>query len=82
MKPTDKRKKNWGNPIIDKLMKLKYSINDAYHSGYDDIVREEEGIDDKNYVMRLIQDVRKHGLIKLSHEDGLKCNDLWRKYGG
>ena len=31
MRPTDKRKKNWGNPIIDKLMKLKYSINDAYN---------------------------------------------------
>ena len=30
--PTDKRKKNWGNPIIDKLMQLKYSINDVYHS--------------------------------------------------
>ena len=76
----DKRKKNWGNPIIDKLMKLKYSINDAYRNGYDDIIREEEGIDDKNYVMKLIQDVRKNGLIKLSREDGLKCNSLWRKY--
>ncbi len=76
----DKRKKHWGNPILDKLMQLKYSINDAYHSGYDDVVREEEGIDDKNYVMKLIQDVRKNGLIKLSREDGLKCNSLWRKY--
>ena len=25
----DKRKKNWGNPIIDKLMQLKYRINDT-----------------------------------------------------
>ena len=82
MKPTDKRKKNWGNPIIDKLMKLKYSINDAYHSGYDDVVRDNEGIDDKNYVMGLIQDIRKGGFTKLSYEDGLKCNSLWRKYAG
>ena len=82
MKPTDKRKKNWGNPIIDKLMQLKYSINDAYHSGYDDVVRDPNGIDDKNYVMSLIQDVRKGGFTKLSHEDGLKCNSLWRKYAG
>ena len=88
MKPTkvhrarkrDKRRKNWGNPIIDKLMQLKYSINDAYHSGYDDVVRDPNGIDDKNYVMSLIKDVRKNGLIKLSHEDGLLCNALWRKY--
>jgi len=78
----DKRRKDWGNPIIDKLMQLKYSINDAYHSGYDDVVRDPNGIDDKNYVMSLISDVRKNGLIKLSREDGLKCNSLWRKYGG
>ena len=90
MKPTkvhrarkrDKRRKEWGNPIIDKLMQLKYSINDAYHSGYDDVVRDPDGIDDKNYVMSLISDVRKNGLIKLSPEDGLKCNSLWRKYAG
>ena len=80
MYPTDKRKKNWGNPIIDKLMQLKYSINDAYRNGYDDIIREEEGIDDKNYVMKLIQDFRKGEFTKLSCEDGLKCNSLWRKY--
>ena len=76
MKPTDKRKKNWGNPILDKLMQLKYRINDVYHL---------DGVDtkdDKNYVMSLISDVRKNGLIKLSHEDGLKCNSLWRKYAG
>ena len=75
-----KRKSNWGNPIIDKLMQLKYSINDAYRNGYDNIIREEEGIDDKNYVMKLIQDVRKGEFTKLSREDGLKCNGLWRKY--
>ena len=75
-----KRKTNWSNPIIDKLMQLKYSINDAYHSGYDDVVRDSEGIDDKNYVMKLIQDVRKGEFTKLSREDGLKCNGLWRKY--
>ena len=75
-----KRISNWGNPIIDKLMQLKYSINDAYRNGYDDIIREEEGIDDKNYVMKLIQDFRKGEFTKLSREDGLKCNSLWRKY--
>ena len=78
----DKRRKDWGNPILDKLMQLKYRINDTFDSGYDDIVREDEGIDAKNYVMSLISDVRKNGLIKLSQEDGLKCNSLWRKYAG
>ena len=75
-----KRKTNWGNPIIDKLMQLKYSINDAYRNGYDNIIREEEGINDKNYVISLISDVRNSEFTKLSREDGLKCNSLWRKY--
>ena len=88
MKPTkvhrarkrDVRRKEWGNPIINKLMQLKYRINDAYRNGYDNIIREEEGIDDKNYVMSLINDVRNGGFTKISREDGLKCNSLWRKY--
>ena len=80
MKPTDKRKKNWGNPIIDKLMQLKYRINDAHYSGYDDVVRDSDGIDDKNYVMSLISDVRKHGFTKLAPEDAHCCNGLWRRY--
>ena len=51
MKPTKKRPaKRSDNPIIGKLLKLKYRINDAYRNGYDDIIREKEGIDDKNYV--------------------------------
>ena len=72
----DKRKKHWGNPIIDKLMQLKYRINDAYHN---------DGVDtkdDKNYVMSLIQDIRKHNFKKLAPEDGHCCNGLWRKYAG
>ena len=64
------------NPIIAKLLKLKYRINDAYRN---------EGIDtkaDKNYVMSLITDIRKHKFTKLSPEDGHCCNGLWRKYAG
>ncbi len=74
-----KRKSKWGNPIIDKLMQLKYRINDT--------ATEEGGwstdmSDDKNYVMSLIKDTRKHGFTKLAPEDGHCCNGLWRKYAG
>ena len=74
-----KRKSNWGNPIIDKLMQLKYRINDT--------ATEEGGwstdmSDDKSYVMSLIRDIRKHGFTKLAPEDGHCCNGLWRKYAG
>ena len=73
----DKRKKNWGNPIIDKLMQLKYRINDTAttEGGWSTDMS-----DDKNYVMSLIKDIRKHGFIKLAPEDGHCCNGLWRKY--
>ena len=73
----DKRKKNWGNPIIDKLMQLKYRINDTAttEGGWSTDMS-----DDKSYVMSLIRDIRKHGFTKLAPEDGHCCNGLWRKY--
>ena len=68
-----------GNPIIEKLLKLKYRINDAYRSGnYDDAYNDTRA--DKSWVMTLIQCVRENDLTKLSTEDGLKCNDMWRRY--
>ena len=67
------------NPIIAKLLKLKYRINDAYRSGnYDDAYNDTQA--DKSYVMSLISDIRKHGFTKLAPEDHHCCNGLWRKY--
>ena len=70
----DKEMKKLKNPIVDKLLKLKYRINDWYRE-YGEDTR-----DDKTWVMTLISDVRNNDLTKLSREDGLKCNELWRKY--
>ena len=80
MKPTKKRAaKRPSNPIVTKLLNLKYRINDAYRSG-------DVGVEgtkyDKSWVMNLISDVRDNNLTKLSKEDMLKCNGLWRKYAG
>tara|TARA_B100001250_G_scaffold359767_1_gene336838 strand:- start:345 stop:668 length:324 start_codon:yes stop_codon:yes gene_type:complete len=87
MKPAKKRpsKRNanlsGGNPIIEKLLQLKYRINDAYRSGnYDDAYNDTQA--DKSYVMSLITDIRKHKFTKLAPEDGHCCNGLWRKYEG
>tara|TARA_R110002020_G_scaffold150066_1_gene326576 strand:- start:701 stop:1018 length:318 start_codon:yes stop_codon:yes gene_type:complete len=83
MKPTktkpSKRNANLtnGNPIIGKLLKLKYKINDAYRNTTD---KDTDTRADKSWVMTLISDVRENDLTKLSPEDGLKCNGLWRKY--
>ena len=69
------------NPLVGKLLKLKYRINDAYRSGkYDDAYN--DTLADKGWVMNLISDIRDNNLTKLSKEDMLKCNGLWRKYAG
>ena len=66
-----------GNPMIDKLLKLKYRINDAY--------RGETIIDgnksDKDFVMGLINNIR-NGSNPISKMQLEECNKLWRKYEG
>ena len=80
MKPTKKRAaKRTDNPMISKLLDLKYRINDAYRNTNDDTLIDDTRAD-KNYVMSLISDIRKHGFTKLAPEDGHCCNGLWRKY--
>ena len=64
------------NELIARLMNLKYRLNDAYH------LRDIDTKDDKTYLMSLIDDVRNNHLTKISREDMLKCNGLWRQYEG
>ena len=88
MKPTKKataKRKN--NPIVTKLLDLKYRINDAYR-----LIKNGQGKPkfdltmlgdtrvDKNWLMTLISDFRSNDWTTLSKEDMLKCNGLWRKY--
>ena len=71
--------KRTDNPLVGKLLKLKYRINDAYRSGkYDDAYN--DTLADKGWVMNLISDVRENNLTKLCKEDVLKCNEMWRTY--
>ncbi len=65
------------NPIVGKLLRLKYKINEAYRT-----YPHETNKTDKSWVMSLISDVRENNLTKLSKEDMLKCNGLWRDYEG
>ena len=80
MKPTKKRpakRKLHGekNDLIARLMNLKYRLNDAYN------LRDVDTKDDKSWLMKLINDVRTNHLTKISREDMLKCNALWRQHG-
>ena len=60
--------KRTDNPLVGKLLNLKYRLNEAYRE------RNIDTKDDKSWVMSLISDVRDNNLTKLSKEDMLKCN--------
>tara|TARA_Y100001970_G_C13698446_1_gene585982 strand:+ start:311 stop:571 length:261 start_codon:yes stop_codon:yes gene_type:complete len=75
-KPKRKPLHGFKNELIARLMNLKYRLNDAYN------LRDEDTRDHKRYVMSLINDVRDNHLTKISKEDMLKCNSLWRQYEG
>lgn len=80
MKSTKKRPaKRTDNPLIGKLLRLKYRINDtaAEEGGWSTDMQ-----DHKSWVMKLISEVRLHNLTKLAKEDMLLCNSLWRTYAG
>ena len=62
------------NPLVAKLLNLKYRLNDAY------TLRDEDTKDHKSYVMNLISDIRKHNLTKIAPEDAQLCNALWKRY--
>ena len=62
-----------GNPVLDKLMKLKYRINDAYKGGRD------TDKSDKTWVMEEITNLRQGGWLSASKMK--VANEMWSKYG-
>ena len=76
MKPTKERGVK-GNPVLDKLMKLKYRINDAYNH------RQENDGDtksDKTWVMEEITNLRQGGWLSATKMK--VANEMWSKYEG
>ena len=75
MKPTDKPNISpQMQMVIDRLLKLKYRINDAYKAGRD------TDKSDKSWVMDIISDLRNGGYVS---EVNLKvANEMWTKYAG
>ena len=78
MKPTKKPAKRKDNPMVEKLLRLKYRINDAYRS--------ETVIDgnksDKDFVIGLINNIRNGTNLPISKIQLEECNKIWRKYEG
>ena len=62
------------NPIVGKLLKLKYRINDAYRNNGFEFTKEH-----KEFVIGLIHNIRKREQdpSKIQLEE---CNKLWSKY--
>ena len=77
---TDKRRKNWGDPILDKLMQLKYRINDAYKAGRDTEPVGASNKSDKSWVMEEIHNLRNEGWLTATKMK--VANEMWDKYGG
>ncbi len=78
MKPTtDKRRKDWGDPVLDKLMKLKYRINDAYNHRQEN---DGETKSDKAWVMEEITNLRGGGWLTAVKMK--VANEMWSKYDG
>jgi hypothetical protein len=63
-----------GNPVLDKLMKLKYRINDAYRDGRD------TDKSDKNWVMEEIDNLKQGGWLSATKMK--VANEMWSKYEG
>ena len=73
MKPTKKRAaKRTDNPMISKLLDLKYRINEAYRGGG------ESNKNDKDWVIARIRDIRDG--MTLTKGEMLHCNNLWKEY--
>ena len=77
MKPTKKRpakRKLHGesNPLIAKLMNLKYRLNDAYD------LRDMDTKDEKRWVMGQISALREGA--RLDRHQMKYANDMWRRY--
>ena len=73
MKPTKRKTAKKRNPMIGKLLDLKYRINEAYRS-----YPCETNKNDKTWVMNQISDTR--GGIVMSKGNMLHANNLWNDY--
>ena len=66
-----------GNPVLDKLMKLKYRINDAYNHRQEN---DGETKSDKTWVMEEIDNLRNGGWLTATKMK--VANEMWSKYEG
>ena len=69
-----------GNPMIDKLLQLKYRINDAYRSGNKPAGGDTDTRSDKDFVIGLINNIRNGTNLPVSRIQLEECNKIWKRY--
>jgi len=76
MRPTKERGTK-GNPVLSKLLKLKYLINDTakIENGFSEMMGS-----DKSWVMGEITNLRNDGWLTATKMK--VANEMWSKYGG
>ena len=74
MKQSKKKYSDIQEKFIEKLLDLKYRINDSYRGGK----RSEAAYNDKTWVIDKLDDVR--GGIVLTKGEMLHANNLWNAY--
>ena len=82
MRPTKRTQatKKESNPVLSKLLKLKYRINDAYKAGRDTEPVGTSNKSDKSWVMGEIHNLRNEGWLSATKMK--VANEMWRTYGG
>ena len=78
MKPTKKKTAKKRNPMVGKLLDLKYRINDAFKNRKLHKTLIGDTRIDKQWVMERITEYRDSS--KLTKYDLVEANILWRKY--
>ena len=74
MKPTKKKPAKRRNPIVSKLLDLKYKINEAYQG--DTVISSNR--EDKAFVIKMIDRIRNNQSVDKDQME--YCNKLWRDY--
>jgi hypothetical protein len=64
------------NPMVSKLLDLKYRINEWHEGNGTDWTEVKE---DKKWVMKRIDELR-NGVVSLDKQDMETANGMWRKY--
>jgi len=70
------KRKDGGNPMVDKLLQLKYRINDAYRG--DTVIDGNKS--DKDFVIGLINNIRNGTNLPVSRIQLEECNKIWKRY--